>query len=121
MGGHTRASGILIGTAILAGGFEAISAVITHEMAPSTLMAAFGVLFLVCAWRLHVRQSLTATIVLAFLYVLELAGLPFYERTTALDWVVQMGFGAIAAIGFAAAVGVVLDARRRRAARAVPA
>ena len=121
MGAHTRASGILTATAVLAGGFEAISAVITHEIGPSTVMGAFGVLFLLCAWRLHVRQSLTATIVLAVLYVLELAGLPFYERTTALDWVVQMGFGAIAAVGLAAAVGVVLDARRRRAGRAVPA
>jgi len=76
----------------------------------------FAIVFLACAWALYTRQSLVATLVIAAFLLVELAGLPFYSRSTWVDYVLQFGLGGVvASIGLVAALRVLLEGRRRRA------
>jgi hypothetical protein len=72
----------------------------------------FAALFLV-GWFLVRRGGLAGVILVGVLCVIELAGLPFYEREDADDWIVQAVALALGAVGVVVAAGVLW--RRLRA------
>jgi hypothetical protein len=77
----------------------------------------FAVLFAL-AWLWLRRGGIAPVIALAVLFAIELAGLPFYERKDAYDWVVQVAFLLIGVVGLVGAVAVIRGERGSRAATA---
>lgn len=105
--------------AVAAGIFEALSAVWFNapEMAGQLLAGVFAVGLLGCAWAMWVRKSFPAATVIAALLLVDVAGLPFYSKTSALDWAVQLTFGLVGVLGLAAWIQLI---RSRRHAIAQP-
>ncbi len=73
----------------------------------------FAALFLVGWWWLGRGSRIGAPVMLAVMFLIELAGLPTYERKTTADWVVQMTAGVVSALGLVAAVAEIVRSRRR--------
>jgi len=73
----------------------------------------FAALFLI-GWFLLRRGGLSGVILVGVLCVIELAGLPFYEREDADDWIAQGAALALGVVGLVAAAGALW---RRPAAR----
>jgi hypothetical protein len=89
---------------------EAVSAFFIEFPAAAIVFAA---LFIV-GWFLLRRGGLWGVILVGVLCVIELAGLPFYEREDADDWIVQGVALALGVVGLVAAAGALW---RRPAAR----
>jgi hypothetical protein len=107
---------ILCGVAVLAALFEAVSSVPNGRedgVGAGLVTAAFAVVFLLCAWALRARGSMTATAILAVFLLVDVAGVPFYAKNGWQDWVVQLGFAALGIVGLVACVNVVRDRRPR--------
>ena len=102
----------LFAIALATGGFEAVAAVTPDSpgLGPWLAPAIAAAVFLGCAWALWSRQSVLAANAIGVLLVVELAGTPFYEKTSAHDWVLQLGFAAVAVAGIVAWI----DLLRRR-------
>ena len=78
--------------------------------------AVFAAVFFACAWAIYSRHSALAAAVIGLFLLAEVAGLPFYSRSSLVDWVVQFGVGLpISALGLLAVVRVLLQRRRERA------
>lgn len=109
----------LMAVAVFAGCFEAVAAATpdTPDLGARLLPALFAVVFLGCAWLLWSRRSVVAASVIGVFLVIDVAGTPFYGRTSVLDWVLQMGFAVIGIVGIIAWA----DVLRRRARVSVPA
>jgi hypothetical protein len=73
----------------------------------------FAVLFAL-AWLWLRRGGITPVVVLALLLAIELAGLPFYERSDVDDWIVQAAFFVIGVAGLVAAAAVIREHLRTR-------
>jgi hypothetical protein len=102
--------------AVLAGAFESLSAVWLNAPDPAGQLSAgaFGLALLACAWALRVRRSFVAASVVGALLLVDVGGIPLYERSTWTDWVIQLFFGAVGLVGIAAWVDVLRDRRSRR-------
>ena len=111
---------VLFAAASAVGVFELLAAVWMNapDRAGQLSAGVFAVLFLGCAWALWARRSIVAAVVVGVLLLADVAGLPFYERTSVQDWVMQGLFGVVGIAGIVAAVNVV---RERRARRSLPA
>ena len=94
----------LFAVAVAAGAFEALSAVWLNapDVVGQLLAGAFAAGLLLCAWAMRSRRSLGAASVIAVLLLLDVAGIPFYSRTSVSDWVVQLTFGLVGLVGLAA-------------------
>lgn len=101
--------------AVVAGLFEALSAVWLNapEVAGQITAGMFAVGLLACAWAIRSRQSVAAATVIAALLFIDVAGIPFYAKTSIADWIMQVGFGAVGIVGLAAWVQVIRHRRRQ--------
>ena len=100
--------------ALAAGIFETLSAIWFNapNVAGQLLAGVFAVGILTCAWAMWAKNSLVAATVIAVLLFIDVAGIPFYAKTSAADWVIQLTFGLVGLIGLAAWVQVVRTRRR---------
>lgn len=108
---------ILMGAGAGAGLFEIAQAPFLDMAAGRAMALGFAAAFLVAAWLLRTRTTGPAMALLA-LFGLELAFLPVYDRATVTDWVLQVGFGALALVGLVAALAVLGGRWRGTATRA---
>lgn len=106
----------LFAVAVFAGAFEALSAVWFNapNLAGQIMAGAAALLFLGSAWAMWARQSLAAASVIGLLLVLDVGGVPFYGKDSWVDWVVQLGFGAIGLVGIIAWVALLRSRGSRR-------
>ena len=104
-----RFNRILIAATVAAGLSELALATIIEVPAAALTFAA---LFLLAALWIQRRPGIVPAVVVGLAFLLELVGLPMYERTSPEDWVVQIGFGALSLVGLLAAVGMVIEHRR---------
>jgi hypothetical protein len=107
---------VLSAVALVFGLLELLSAAWLNapDRAGQLFAGVFGVFFLGCAWVLRARRSVVVAVVVGVLLFVEVGGIPFYERSSVHDWVVQGLVGVVGIIGIVAAVNVV---RERRLAR----
>lgn len=100
--------------AVAAGVFEALSAIwFNAPNVPGQITAGvFAVALLACAWAMWARQSFVAASVIAVLLFIDVAGVPFYTKTSTADWVIQLAFGLVGIIGVAAWFQVFRGRRR---------
>jgi hypothetical protein len=110
----SRSMRILLAATLAAGLFELGSAPFLEVPA---VPAAIGAIFLLAALWLYRRPGIAPAVVLGLSFLVELAGLPFYERNSVTDWVVQMAFGVLSVVGLGGAIGVVFERQRARAPR----
>jgi len=110
----------LFAVAVFAGGFEAVSAVWLNapDGTGQALAGVFSLLLLGCAWAMRSRRSLVAASVIGVLLLVDAGGVPFYAKGSWVDWIVQLGFGAVGLVGIVAWVHVL---RHRRRAACAPA
>jgi hypothetical protein len=102
---------ILIAATVAAGLIELALATIIEVPAAAL---TFGALFLLAALWLHRRPGVASAVVVGLAFLVELAGLPMYDRASVSDWIVQIGFGAISLVGLLAAGGMIIEHRRAR-------
>lgn len=100
--------------AVAAGIFEAMSAIWFNapELAGQILAGVFAIGLLGCAWAMWAKDSFVAATVIAVLLFVDVAGVPFYAKTSATDWVIQLTFGLVGLIGLGAWVQVFRNRRR---------
>jgi hypothetical protein len=99
--------------AVAAGVFETLSAIWFNapQVAGQVLAGIFAVGLLGCAWAMWAKNSVTAATVIAVLLFIDVAGVPFYSKTSAADWVIQLTFGLVGIIGLAAWVQILRTRR----------
>jgi peptidoglycan/LPS O-acetylase OafA/YrhL len=112
---------VLSAVALVFGLFELLSAIWFNapERAGQATAGIFALAFLACAWAMRARNSTVAAVVAGVLLVLEVGGIPFYERSSVTDWLIQAFVGVIGVVGIVAAVNVVRERRARRRSIAV--
>jgi len=105
--------------AVAAGVFEALSAIWFNapNVAGQLLAGVIAVGLLACAGSMWARQSIIAATVIAVLLFIDVAGVPFYTKTSAADWAIQLSFGLFGLIGLVAWVDVIRRRRRHLAAQ----
>ena len=101
---------MVVGVALIAAAGETTDAFFVDEPAGALVFAALFVGAALWAW----RRPIGGVVAVGVLCLLELAGLPFYARETATDWIVQVFSTALAAVG---AVAAFVELRRWRTAR----
>jgi hypothetical protein len=103
---------------VAVGALEALSAVWLNapEVAGQLLAGAFAVVLLGCAWAMRARRSVLAASVAGVFLLVDLAGVPFYQRGSLGDWIIQGCFAAVAIVGVVAWIGVLRERRARSAA-----
>jgi hypothetical protein len=110
----------LFAAALILGVFELLAAIWLNapDRAGQLFAGVFAVAFLGSAWALRARRSVVGAVVAGVFLLVDVAGIPMYERTSVTDWVVQGLFAAVGIVGIVAAVNVL---RERRAHRRTPA
>ena len=105
--------------AVAAGVFEALSAIWFNapNVTGQILAGVFALGLLACAVSMWARQSIIAATVIAALLFVDVAGVPFYTKTSATDWAIQLSFGLVGLVGLIAWVDVVRRRRHRLAAQ----
>ena len=90
--------------AVAAGGFETLSALWLNapDVTGQLLAGVFAVALLGCAWAMRASNSLAAATVIGVLLLADVAGIPFYARTSPSDWVIQLAFGLVGVVGLVA-------------------
>lgn len=103
----------LFAVAVFAGAFEALSALWFNapNLAGQVTAGLFATLFLACAWMMWSRRSLAAATVIGLLLLIDVAGVPFYTKSSWSDWVIQLTFGLIGAVGVIAWINVLRGRR----------
>lgn len=111
----------LIGATLFMGIMETASAFFIDVPAAAVLFATL--FFASAAWLARRRRGVAVPILLALLFAVEVAGVPFYQRSSTSDWVLQILGGVVSFAGLVAAVAVVRERwrSRRGSAAAVPA
>jgi hypothetical protein len=99
--------------AVAAGIFEALSAIWFNapEVAGQILAGVFAIGLLGCAWAMWAKNSFVAATVIAVLLFVDVAGIPFYAKTSATDWAIQLTFGLVGLVGLGAWVQVFRNRR----------
>jgi hypothetical protein len=103
--------------AAVAGTFELASAAWLNapDLVGQLSAGAVGVALLACAWATWTRGSFVAATVVGVLLLVDVASIPFFERSTWSDWVIQLVFGAVGVVGIVAWCNVLRTRRRRPA------
>jgi hypothetical protein len=76
------------------------------------LAGVFAALMALCAWSMWTRRSIVASSGVGLLLLVDVGGTPFYERTSWLDWAVQLALVAVGLLGIVAWVNVLRSHRR---------
>jgi hypothetical protein len=97
--------------ALIVGGFEAVSAATPDSpgLGPRLAPGIFAAVLLGCAWAMWARRSVAAATVAGVLLLIDVAGVPFYERTSVSDWFLQGGFAVVGIVGIVAWVNVLRE------------
>jgi len=103
-----NARSLTMRASVLLGLSEIAQIFIIETPAPA---AVFAFLFLGAAWLMR-RGQFSGVYVIGILALIELAGLPFYERKTTSDWVWEIGFGVASVVALASAITVLFQKRR---------
>ena len=100
--------------AVAAGIFEALSALWFNapRVDGQILAGIFAIGLLGCAWAMWAKNSFLAATAIAVLLFVDVAGIPFYSKTSASDWFIQLTFGLVGLIGLAAWAQVFRSRRR---------
>ena len=107
----SRSMRILVAVSMFAGLFEAFAASTSSE--GRAVIAGFAAVFLLGGLALWARQSLAVAVVVGLALLVDVAGVPFYERSALTDYLVQFGFGAVGVVGLAACINVLRTRRGR--------
>ena len=99
----------LVVTSITMALLEVVDAFFIEFPAAAVLFA--GLFAAATFWYLR-GSEIAAPVLLALLFAVEIAGVPFYPRTSVTDWIVQLGAVVISVAGLVSAIVVV--ARRGR-------
>jgi hypothetical protein len=102
----------LFAVAVFAGAFESFATFNSDGLMSGLVTAVFAVVFLACAWALWARHSIVATVTVGLFLLVDVGGVPFYQKSDLTDWVVQLVFGAIGVVGIVACVNVFRERRR---------
>lgn len=104
--------------AVATGVFEALSAVWLNapDVTGQVLAGVFALGLLGCAWAMWARGSIVAASLIALLLFVDVVGVPFYAKTSAADWAIQLAFGLVGVLGLVAWVHL-MRTRRSLAAR----
>jgi hypothetical protein len=102
----------LVGATVFMGIMEAASAFFIDVPAAAALFAAL--FFASAVWVTRRRNGVVVPILLALLFAVEVAGVPFYQRSSTSDWVLQILGGVVSFAGLVAAVRVVRGQWRSR-------
>jgi hypothetical protein len=107
----SRNMSVLFGVTTAAGAFEAVAAALptSEDVAARAVPGVFAVILLLCAGAMWARRSVAAATVAGVLLLIDVAGVPFYERTSAADWVIQGAFAVVGIIGIVAWVKVLRE------------
>lgn len=95
------ATRLLVAITTLAGVFELTSVPFVNQPAASLTVGAG---FLATAVWLNRGHGITAPVILGVLFLLELSGEPFYQRTTVTDWILQTSLAVVSITGLVAAI-----------------
>ena len=100
---------------VVLGGVAALSAI--GELLGAVFIdfaaVAYGAAALfVVGWFFVRRRSIAGVAIVGILSVVELIGLPFYKRQTAADWISQLAFLILGAVGVVAAIGALRSQRK---------
>ena len=101
---------IVAGVALAAGLGEAIDSFFIGWGAIASVV--FALLFFLGCW-LTLKGRVAGPVLVAVMCALEIAAFPGFTRNTTLDWIVQIAFLVVSAIGIVAAVAALLERRRR--------
>jgi hypothetical protein len=106
-----RNMSVLFGVATAAGVFEAVAAATpdSQDVMARALPGVFAVILLLCAGLMWTRRSVAAASVAGVLLLIDVAGVPFYQRTSVADWVIQGAFAVVGTIGIVAWVNVLRE------------
>jgi hypothetical protein len=80
------------------------------------LTLAFAALYVIGGF-LAYRNMLAGFVLLALLFAMDVVFVPFYERSTLVDWFLQGIFGLLNIIGLIGAIAVLVSRRRHVAYR----
>jgi hypothetical protein len=102
---------VLFAVTIAAGLFEAVAAALpdSGDVAERAVPGVFAVILLLCAGLMWARRSVAAATVAGVLLLIDVAGVPFYGRTSVTDWVIQGAFAVVGIIGIVAWVNVLRE------------
>jgi hypothetical protein len=117
---NSRTLTVLTGTAAtLALGEFGSAIIIWRENYPGSLpwaAVAFAVFFIAGAWLLRSGRVMAGTILAGVLCLFEVVSFSGWARHSVLDWAFQITFAAIALVGLIAAIAMLADRLRHRAA-----
>ena len=99
---------VLCLVAVAVGVFEAVAAATpdSSDAAARVVPGVWAALLLASAAVMWARRSVIAATVAGLLLLIDVAGVPFYGRTSWSDWVIQGAFAVVAVVGIVAWVNV---------------
>jgi hypothetical protein len=117
---NSRKRTVLISTAAaLAVGEIGSAIIIWRESYPGSMPLAavvFAAFFAAAAWLLRSGRAIAGSVFTGVLCLFEVVSFPGWARHNALDWVYQTTFAVVALAGLIAAIAVLTDRVRHRAA-----
>jgi hypothetical protein len=72
----------------------------------------FALAFLATAAALYRRMRTPAAVIAVILFAVDGGGTPFYQRSSWVDWITQLTFAAICAVGVVSALAAIRTERR---------
>jgi hypothetical protein len=99
--------------AVIVGAFEVLSGIWLNapEVVGQIVAGSAGVIFLISAGAMWARRSVTAATVAGVLLLVDVGGIPFFERSSIHDWVIQGCFAVVGIIGIVAWLSVLRERR----------
>jgi hypothetical protein len=102
----SRSARTLLVCAVIAGLFEVITGPFLGNLPGVLLATTFGIGFLAAGYFIWRGSSRIPAVVLGLLFLVEAMGVPFLEKSSVADSVIQYSFGALSLVGLASAVMV---------------
>lgn len=102
-------------TALIVAGFIELAMIPVIDVPAAAALFAIG--FLAIAWSCYRHMRTAPAVIGILLLILDGGGTPFYQRTTWVDWLVQMTFAALCLTGVVSGVLAVRTHRRVRSMR----
>jgi len=110
----SRSARTLLACAVIAGLFEVITGPFLGNLPGVLLATTFGIGFLAAAYFIWRGSHRIPAVILGLLFLVEAIGVPFLEKSSVADSVIQYSFGVLSLVGLTSAVMVLV---RRGTAR----